>query len=63
MSNDDTRRILAALGRLEAGQARMGTSLGASLEVGLAQLRVDLIARMDQLLDIATGISADIAAR
>ncbi len=53
MSDDKMQAILATLERLEAGQA--------TLSAGQAQLRVDLMARMDRMQDSLTGIPDDIA--
>ena len=52
MSEDQAARILAALDRLEAGQAK--------LEAGQVQLRVDLMARIDRVQDTLTTVRDDI---
>lgn len=53
MSDEPDDPIVAALGRLEAGQS--------SLQAGQTSLRVDLMARMDRLEDGLTAIRNDIA--
>jgi hypothetical protein len=53
MSDEPMAAVLAALGRLEAGQA--------SLQAGQAKLRGDLMERMDRFENKLTAIRDDIA--
>ena len=59
MSDDQIARILAALERLETGQAQLATDV-TTLRTDVTTLRTEVMARIDRLQNTVTTIRDDI---